>query len=470
MGQTATLFWARRRAFSNARHTSAAAFRPLAIGGAVFALAAIAGIGELAVSTMLTVPTDMATPTFGSRSPVAGDAALEAAFWLSTLLSSFFVFRVMESLFRSPKVRALELLPVMPAPIFIERSVNALAEAVAFSAVLTVFFVPLVWHGYGHVTALCALICLGSTSCAAAVTIGTNAWFGAQYGGASGLGDSYGGQGGAFLYAPMVSFAVAVVCVLMLQLGAREVLHRGAASNAFWLATGIAFSIAAVTLVVGGRHFVRSYHRVTAFFREADEVGFRAVMDYQTSAWEPLRWERLAGDGGAVFRRHVLQFGRRFPVARSLVTIGSVAAAIAAFSLSPEAFPNWTVAIACVALFAMLERPFSRIDDALLGGDADRLLPIDGATVERAAIVWSFYEIGRIALPYALFAGILRGWSHGLASGLSVTGLAIFAALAMPTAMAVARRAGVRRASFTNGLSLLVVIACGALGLMVSSG
>lgn len=469
MGQTATLFAARRRALLNARKAQRGAFRPWVVIGGLLALLGIFGIGHVAAPSLIDVPAEMATPTFNKRGPAAGDAALETAFWLASLLASFFAFRVMESLFRAPGVRALELLPVRPAPIFVERTSNATIEALGLAALVSAFFAPLAWHGYPQLAALCALICFGAMLSAAFVTIGINAWFGAQYGGSSGLGDGYGGQGGAFIYAPMVSFAMAVVCVMMLQLGAREALHRGALSNAFWLAVAIAVGVSLITLLVGARHFVASYHRVAAFFREADEVGFRAVMDYQQSTWLPTRFESLAGEGRWIFRRHVLQFGRRFPVGRSLVLIGSVGGAIAAYTLSANAFPNWAVAVIPAALFALLERPFGRVFDELLGGASDVLLPVREHVFERATAAWWFYEVARIALPYALVAGVLRGVSESVGAGLFVAVTAIIVSFALPAAMTMARRVGVRNVATTNVVAVLVVVVCSTASLGVSA-
>lgn len=460
MKQTATLFRARRTAWRNASHSSQGVFRPVVLGATLLGLGAIAVVGELSVASLLGAPVDTATPAFGRRLPVRGDAALEAAFWLSALLCSFLAFRVMESLFRSPNIRALELLPVRPGPILAERTANAALEATGFAVALSAFFLPLSWHGEPLLSALCATMVLGATLCTAGITIGTNAWFGAQYGGSSKIGDSYGSQGGAFIYAPMVSLAMSVVCIMMLQLGTREVLHSAKITNAFWLATGVAATIAAWTLLVGARHFVASYHRVAAFFREADEVGFRAVMDYQQSTWVPARLEALAGDGRWVFRRHTLQFPRRFPVARSVVALGAIGAAIGAGLLSTSAYPSWVVALTPAALFALLERPFTRVFDERLGGDGDVLMPIAPQTLEHATTVWWFYEIGRIALPYALITGVVRGFTVSATEGalVAVTGAA--ASLALPTVVAVSRKLGLRSIAATHSVALLTIVVC----------
>lgn len=462
MGQTATLLHARRVALTNARRARQGAFNPLMMILGVFGGALVLGLGELAAGTLMDVPTDTATPVLGKRAPVAGDSALEAAFWLAALLAAFFAFRVMESLFRSPNVRALELFPVTPFAIFAERTLNAMLEGGGYALLTTLLFLPLTWHGHPHVAALCGVIVLGAMLCTAAVTIGTNAWFGAQYGGSSGLGDSYGGQGGAFIYSPMVSLALSVGCILMLQLGVREVLHSGRVTNAFWLGIGIAAAIAGWTLVVGGRHFVASYHRVAAFFREADEVGFRAVMDYQTSSWAPTRPERLAGDGWFVFRRHSLQFARRFPVGRSLAALATAAAAVGAATLSEAAFPGWAVAVCPAAAFALLERPFARIHDELLGGPHDALLPIRRTVVERATVWWWCWEVGRLAVPFGVGVGLIRGATEPLA-GVGVAAASLGACAAIVGAAALAQTAGARGASLTIA-TLFATILCTALG------
>ena len=461
-GQTATLLRARARAFVNGAASGSGMYRPAVLGAAGVGIAVIVALGSFAAPRLLEIPDATATPDLGGRPPVVGDAALEAAFWLDALLIAFFAFRVMESLFRSEKVRALELLPVTPTAIFVERLLNAVAEAGLLGLVAGLFFVPLAWHGAPAVGAICAAMGVAATVFTAGVTIGANAWIGANYGGSKGLRDAYGGHGGAFIYAPMVSFALAVVCLFLLQLGAREFLHDGRITNAFWLATGISAAVALGTLLAGARDFVGSYHLVAAFFREADEVGFRAVMDYQESAWKAAHLEGLLPRTARyLFRRHLFQFSRRYPVARTVVLIGAAAGAAGAAFMSPAAFPAWAVALLPAALVTALERPFARLDDAALGELGDETLPLSVGAREVARAVFAAYEMGRVAVPYALAVGIGRGFRAGPAEGVTVSLASLLVAFGVSALVVVARRVGLRAAGAATVIS---VAGCALMG------
>lgn len=443
----------------NAASSRGGGYIPALVAGVCALLAVVVGLGHFAAPSLLEVPRERATPTFGGRAPMVGDAALEAAFWLGVLLAAFFAFRVMESLFRAGQVRALELLPVTPGAIFAERVVNAGMEALALTTVAAAFFAPLAWHSAANITGLCVLIVGGGLLGTAAATIGANAWLGAQYGGASGLGDMYGGQGGAFIYAPVVSFAIAVLSLMMLELGAREVLHEGQLTNAFWLAIGIAGGVCTATLISGGRHFVTAYHRVAAFFREADDVGYRAVMDYQKSEWDPVPLERGPGVTRFVHRRHVRQFARAFPVARSVTVIGCVAGAVGALFVSPGAFPNWVVALVPATLVVVLERPFARLDEPALGGQSDALLPIDAAVLDRARMGWSGFEVFRVALPYAVVAGAARGWTAGPLTGVMIAATSLAVAGAVAGLAALVRSLGATGQASATATSVIGCVA-----------
>ncbi len=241
-------------------------------------------------------------------------------------------------------------------------------------------------------------------------------------------------------------------------------LHSGAVTNAFWLAVGIAAGIAGATLLVGARHFVKSYHLVAAFFREADDVGYRAVMDYQESEWEPARLEGLlSGAGRFVYRRHMRQFARAFPVARSVATIGCAAGALGAFFLSPGAFPSWVVAIIPAVLVVVLERPFGRLDDASLGAAGDAFLPLAAPALERARLVWSGFEIFRLALPYAVVAGAARAWTDAPLTGLAVAVACLSVSGAVAGLIALARSLGATGRGSATAVSVIgCVVLAGA--------
>lgn len=436
MNQVSTLFGARRRAFHNARAVGAVGFRAGTLAAVAAVCAAVLLVGELAAPGLLLAPADTATPVLGGRAPVAGDRALEAAFWLSCLLSMFFSFRTMESMFRSAHVRALELLPVQPAALFAERVANTAAEGLLLGAAAALFFVPLVWHGAWSVTLLAGALLLVAMLVTGAATLGINAWFGAQWGGSSSLGDAYGGQGGAFIYAPMMSLTVSVVANFMLQLGAREVLHDGRVTNAALLASGIGVALGAGALAVGARHFVQSYHMVAAFFREADDVGFEALLDYQQSAWEPVRFESLAGAGAILFRRHAKQFGRRFAVGRSLAMLGSIAAALAAFAFTPDVYPGWLAALLPAVFISFIARAFTRIADPQLGGASDEVLGVSGSAVRRATVVWWLVEALRIAVPFGVLFAAARLATSTVAEALLPALFALVVAVACVAAVA----------------------------------
>ncbi len=435
---------------------------PSILLGVLGGLALLLFIGESGAERLLRVPETLAMPDMGGREAVSGSSAVESAFWLSTLVVAFFAFRVMESLFRSSSIRAIELLPVRPAAIFGERLLNALFEAVALGTAASVIFVPLAWHGRPELSALCAFLLVGATLCTACVTIGTNAWFGANYGGASGLGDAYGGHGGAFIYAPAVSFAVSVGCCFMLQLAAREVLLDGAVTRAAQLSAGVAAGLALLTLAAGARDFVRHYHLVAAFFREADQIGYQSVLDYQASVWAEERGEKLVrGRSRLLLRRDLVQFRRAFAVSRSVTTIGAVVGVLAAWGLPSEVFGTWAVALLPTALVVALTKPFGRADSESLGGASDALLPVSPTEVTAARSGLALWETGRIVVPYAVAVAIVRTLQGGVIEGVVTAVCTLFVSGGVLAAARIARRSS--RGPSPSFAALLALLTVGAL-------
>jgi hypothetical protein len=370
------------------------------------------GLGELAWEGLAEAPEDVATMRLGDQ-PIAGENALEAAFWLTFLAASVLGFRVMEILFRRGEMRMLDRLPIAPAALFIDRAAVALSEAIVAAIPVSLFFTPLAIHGHGWAAASAVLLVVCGMICTTAICLGANIYIGVQFGApqARGLSDAYGGSGGAFIYGPAAGMFGSAVAALVLKLAAGDVLKAEGWSNAVGLGAGLAFAFAGVLFFTGLRDYRRGAHLVTAWFNEADSVGFEAVIDYQTSSWAHDGWEmRLPGHASAVYRRLALELPRRHPLARWVYGLGAAACLIGFWAASAEAFPVWVPQAVATALLGVVLPPWTHAR-GLPGADGYDWLPIS-QDEERLAAGIRAMLVGLAAagaLAVAMVAGNLLG-------------------------------------------------------------
>lgn len=419
-----TLLSARRRGWRNQLTRSAQDRRAQVALVALVALALV--IGHAAAPGLLEPPLETATPsalkTVARARLAAGANALEVAFWLTMLLGSVSSFRVMELLFRRPEIRAIAHLPLSARALFVDRLLYGLADAAALASAASLLFVPLVWHGGGWAAA-CAisLVWLGLLV-VLGVGLGVQLFAGASEFGTGQPGeraavDLYGGPGQLFLFAPGVALGISAVAVLVLKLGLGEALRTGALGRATGLGVGVGLAVGAAGLVTGWRDFQRGYLRMLAGFREADFVGFEPPIDYQQSAYaQPRRLEALlpTPQAARVYRRHVLQYGRRFALVRLSYGVLWLLYGIAHAAFSPAALPVWASAAAALLLLGVMANPFARLHAPGVATAARQALPIDPADERRAATLYGAVEALRFGLPLALLLALTRGVQHGL--------------------------------------------------------
>lgn len=422
MAHLRILFGARLRGWRNAWSRQAGA-RIAALAGAVLAVGAGAiGVGELAWEGLAAAPETVATVKL-SEQPVPGENALEAAFWLSFLAASVLGFRVMEILFRRGDMKMLERLPLSPSAVFFERSGIALAEGMLAAAPLVLFFVPLGLHGYPWAALSASFLVVVAMFCTVLICIGANVYIGVQFGSpqSKGLGDAYGSSGGAFIYGPAAGMAASAIAVLVLKLAAGELLQAEAFTNAAGLGIGMSCGLAMVLFLTGLRDFRRGSHLVTAWFNEADTVGFEAVLDYQTSSWEHDGWERrLPGRASAVYRRLALELPRRHPLSRWLYGAGAAASLFGFWNWPAEAFPAWVPVAIFVAFVGLLSSPWVRARN-LSADEAYEWFPISEWEERLAGGLRGGFEtsVFALALVVASLAGAFLG-GRGLEGPLTV--------------------------------------------------
>lgn len=433
-----TLLSARRRGWRNQLTRSAQDRR---VQAALVALVVLAlALGHAAAPGLLEPPLETATPsalrTVARARLAAGANALEVAFWLTMLLGAVSSFRVMELLFRRPEIRAIAHLPLSARALFIDRLLYGLADAGALATVASLLFVPLAWHG-GAWAAACAiaLVWLGLLV-VLGVGLGVQLFAGASEFGTGAPGeraavDMYGGPGQLFLFAPGVALGISAVAVLILKLGVGEALRVGAVGRATGLGVGVGLAIGGAGLMTGWAYFQRGYLRMLAGFREADFVGFEAPIDYQQSAYAtPRRLEALlpTPQAARVYRRHALQYGRRFALVRLSYGVLWLLYGIAHFAFSPAALPVWASSAAGLLLVSVMANPFARLHAPGIATATRQALPIDPADERRAAILYGAVESLRFTAPMALLLTLARGVQHaqwldaGMASGAMVLG------------------------------------------------
>ncbi|MFU8806501.1 MAG: hypothetical protein ACNA8W_22005 [Bradymonadaceae bacterium] len=449
-----------------------------AVGGGFFAVAAVLVVlGHFAAPSMVIPPIDIATPRgLLPEDLPAGTAAMEAAFWLTALIATVLNFRVMELLFRRKDIRAVEYYALPLPTLFVDRLLAALAEAVAAALFCTLFFVPLLWHGTPLAALLCAALLMTGLITTTALAFGVLLVSGAsQAGPTSGAqaskgqrrsGDMYGGAGQVFLYAPGVALGFSVVAILFLKLVLGEILRTEAFTRPALYGLTILVGFAAFALFLAYRDFTRSFPAMAARFREADIVGFDVDLPYQKSAFvRPTRLEPIL-DGSAryLLRAHILQYGRRYMMARYLYVLSWLGGAWALWSLSPAAFPAWIVAVLPAVLLAFLANPWRRT--AMYHREAIHALamPVSRHEDLSSQSLFTARETLLLAAPYAVAVLAIRGGLQDLIVEASLAAaVAIFGGLAMNAALGWSMRAFGSRAVLDLIVPLAITLAIAAL-------
>jgi hypothetical protein len=402
---------ARRQELGNlAREVGAArlvALLALAAGGAL-------ALGHLAAPSLMAPATATATPTGleprASLSP--GASALELAFWATAAAASVSNFRIMELLLRRGDARALSGLPLPAGVILADRFAAASLEALAFSLLSALFFLPLAWHGGPWAAAACATLPAVGLLGATCVGFAIQGYSGdAEF--ARGQGAAYAGSGSLFLYGPGIALAFTMGITLLAKLGLGEALRVERFGRPTQLALGLALAASAASLAVGWRYLARSWRATVAGFREADFVGFNVEITYQESAFGQARLpERLTPEVARPLARALsLQYGRRHALTRYAYPLLWLGYGAAAWRFPADAFPLWAASAAPVVVLGLLFNPWTRHARLVPSGTA--ALPLSRADEDRAVAAAGVVEACLFALPCALAGlvavGVVRG-------------------------------------------------------------
>lgn len=374
MSKLGTLLKYRRAAWSRARTP-----RRLVLYASL--VAALFGLGVWAAPDLMVAPSATSVAEFGDRNLVAGWKALEASFWLTAVLSAVLSFRVMELLFRRRDIVVVSLLPLSGNALFFDRLIAASLEALGFALLVAAFFAPIAtFHGAGLVALVAATIAVAGLLSTSWITVGVIMWFGAQFGDPKARvipGDAYGSSGSAFIYGPGAALAASLMVLLLLQLALGEVLKAGEITRAFQLGLGIAGAMSVIALSTAHGIFKTRYHLAAAYFREAETVGYEIDLDYQNSEMARTRFgeRRLSRVGALVYRRTVLQMGRRFTLTRYTYGFVVLAFGLAVWGIPAEAMPTWAGAAVVLVLFS-LSNPWKKLRDHELGESHSEYLPL----------------------------------------------------------------------------------------------
>ena len=400
------------------------------------------GLGQASAPTLLSTPTTAATGgTLSGRPLPAGTLALEAAFWLSVLASSVTTFRAMELLFRRGDVRAVEPFPVRLGALFVDRLAATAFEALVAALGVSLFFVPLVWHGAPRVALLASGLSVVGLLGSAVVGFAIQIYAGdihvrSMTSNGRTPGDIYGGGGQVLMFSPGVAFAVAAMLILLARLGFGELLAVDGSPRAFWATMAILGISTLVGLGGAMRRFVARFPAMAARFREVDLVGFHVDINYQTSQYDDAsrltQW--LPGAVRPVFRALHLQFGRRFVLLRYGYVLFWLVAAVGLTQFGRQAFPAWTVALVPTLATALVINPWFRALRPPLNPGFTETLPLDVSPRAAAATALSLREGLFLAAPYAALVAAVDydlGWVAALEVSLAVVGPLALGAVSM---------------------------------------
>lgn len=409
---TSLLLGARKRAALNRWSMASGTTRASATVILIAVVAALLLAGHFAAERLLIPPIETMTPTgFEARSKqVAGQTAVELAFWISTFIGAVFSFRVMEMLFRRPDIRTVDKLPFPMVALFADRLVVAFLEALVWGLSTSLFFVPLAWNGSPWGAIVCVLLLILSPIVTLGIGMGVQLFAGAgEFGGSTSPDgqrsvDGYGGAGQLFLFAPGIALAGAAIAVMLLKLGLQEALRLEAFNRATATGVLIALGLSVVCTFLGWRAFSQHYFKMLAGFREADFVGFAATMDYQQSAFDQPHWlERfLPQEARGTFRRHLLQYGRRFALTRYAYPLLWLMLGLALFNFSSEALPIWATSLTPMIFLVSLLDPWTRQNTPGIRTMPSQALPVTTQHEAMASQLFAAREVMLFLGPCAL--------------------------------------------------------------------
>lgn len=377
--------------------------------GMLAIIAACLVIGHIKAPDLLIPISSSATPQgFEPKSAfVRGGAALELAFWLTVIASATNAFRVMELLFRRHDIRAIQSLPLPISAYFIDRLFGGLIEALGLGLLCALPFVPMLWHGAPSLALICAMMPLLGLLSTLAVGFGVQLWAGAaEYDTAPGQAQ---GQGQLFLYAPGAALAACAVLDLMIKLGLGEWLRTGRFGRPTQLVLGVVLGLSVVAVGAGYRYAQRGYLRMLAGFREADFMSVNVEIEYQRSAFDQDSFltKRLSPAPGAIFKRHKLQYARRYMLTRYMYPIIWLIYGLGIWSLDQEAFPMWARISAPWIVLAALVNPWARLARPGLSAPSSLCLPVTTRDEALATSLFAAREVTLFIAPLLLLALIL---------------------------------------------------------------
>lgn len=441
------------------------------------ATGATVGLGDVAAPALLEAPAEVAAggSLGASTVHVPGTAALEAAFWLTLLASAVTSFRVMEILYRRPDLRAVEIYPIRLPALYLDRLAATAVESALAGGALSVFFLPLVWHGAAGTFGLALLVVFAGLSSSSAISFGIQVYAGrlnvrtAERDQPSRSHGAYGGPGQLFMFSPGVALAGSAVAILLVRLAVGELLSPGGSLRAFWFAFGLLGFASLVSLSAALRMVLDAYPTMCARFREADAVSYRAPVDYQVSDFrsgEPLEW-LVPASVTAPFRALSLQYGRGYSLVRYSYAIGWILGGLAVAQWSRTAFPPWAIASAPALVAATAANPWYRLVRPPLRPPFARSLPLSSSDETSATLALAARELLLLAGPYALLV-VWADWSQAGAAAATFRGAA---ALFFPLGLdgAVAATWGVFGPGVASSLITPVAAAVALLGVAIVS-
>lgn len=375
--------------------------------------------GHFAAPTLMEPPIDLATPR--GLAPDAlppGAAALEAAFWITALVASVLNFRILELLFRRKDIVTLQTLPIAPGPLFIERLLASLTEAVVTATFLSLFFLPLVWHG-GAAAALASYIMLlgglvfGAIIAMAVMIAATKQMIPDNKTSRRNLlADAYGGAGQILLYAPAGSLGAIVLIALFWKLLVGEPLRLARISEPFLIGSGIVAFVLIYCLIYAYKHFVSHYYSMAPRFHEADAANFSAYIDYQQSSFQDRRrWEfGLTPRAALTYRALSIDDDRRLAGARIGYFVILLLTALGLATIELTALPGWALATFPVILTAVVINPWKRLSTRSALLNHPMAMPVSLTHRTLAASRVALREYTYLAVPYALAIVVIVGY------------------------------------------------------------
>lgn len=496
MGQTSILFKTRLRALKNRFRDHSTTWWLAVATGFLLLTAIIIGLGQLAAPFLSALPADLTsgdainaganTRPLQRGEGIPGARALDAAFWMTSLVASVLIFRVMELLFRRDDIRAVENYPIQLRALFVDRLAATLLEAAIAGTALSLFFVPIAWHLTPSIFILCAVICLAGLLVGSSLTLVIQLFAGDSQipdahtaqnttsAGRQSTGDVYGGSGQIFLFAPALALAFVVVILLLIKLLVGEYLIADRITRPLEMGMTAVAALAAFSIYLSYRYFTRAFPAMAARFREADYVTFNPYQPYQKSAFaQKSRFERilparlLSDSARAMFRADLLQYSRRYMMSRYLYVLFWAAAAFAFFKLESlnfiSALGGGLLAVLPALLLAMLANPWRRLNTQRAHATLRMALPVGPRDLHTAATLFAAREALLFTFPYALLAVLIRLLADGFTTD-SLLATAPIALCALTSALAVngATAFATRFFGPTNLLATTLPIAIGA--------